>query len=270
MRKIIYVKGEYYETVLTETFCRILKHAPANSRVVDVGGNIGWFTMMSAAIGHHVDVFEPNKVNLVRQCQSMWLNGWENANEADILNRTTKRGSVNIHPYGVGSNTTVMQLYMGGNPGKATLNRAKITSKAELRHATINIVTLDSLAQYHGWFENRAQISILKVDVEGSEPAVFSGAKNLLKARLVENILMELTFGEAKENAENMACLETIVDAGYMLYKVGGSYGPTTNVKLANGETALQYVLAKYGRKTTVNLWWKKTAIVRNGTTYRD
>jgi hypothetical protein len=53
--------GNYYETVLTETFASILRASAPNARVVDVGANSGWFSLLSASLGHHVDAFEAKK-----------------------------------------------------------------------------------------------------------------------------------------------------------------------------------------------------------------
>lgn len=262
MRKIIYDEGEYYEHTLTKVFQNILKHAPANSRVVDIGGNIGWFTLLSASMGHHVDVFEPNTVNVIRQCQSMRLNGWSNVHDDDIIHRTIKQGSINIRQYGVGSNTTTLPLFMGKNPGKATLVRDMLPKRNVKGDGSyINIVTLDSMAQDLGWFDpNRkaSSISILKVDVEGFEPSVFAGAKKLLRSGLIENILMEVS-GQ-NDNSENEKMLKLIVDSGYYLHDVGGPDGPTgKKVPEVNDEDLPKILLASFVRKQTMqaNLWWK-------------
>jgi FkbM family methyltransferase len=260
MRKVIYDEGEYYEHSLTTIFARILKFAPPNSRVIDVGGNIGWFTLLSAAHGHHVDVFEPNKVNIIRQCQSMWLNRWTTTTEDEVLTRTTKRGSIHILPYGVGSNTTSMTFFVGKNPGKATTLRDMLPRNKRPRSIEeIPIVTLDSMASDLGWFDQKMPVIILKVDVEGFEPSVFGGAKKLLKAHLIENILMEVT-GQM-DNTENRVMLQTILDAGYYLYQVGGPEGPSRGYDEFQGsnEDHSQALLDKFTKRhgLQANFWWK-------------
>jgi FkbM family methyltransferase len=259
---VIYDDGEYYEHTLTKVFQNILKHAPANSRVLDVGGNIGWFTLLSAAMGHHVDVFEPNTVNVIRQCQSMRLNRWSNVNDDDVIGRrTVKQGSINIRQYGVGSNTTTMPLFIGKNPGKATLMRNMLPKKHLKGDGSyINIVTLDSMAHDLGWFgpNKAANIIILKVDVEGFEPSVFAGAKKLLKSGLIENILMEVS-GQ-NDNSENEKMLKLILDSGYYLHDVGGPEGPTgKKAPAVSDENLPKILLSSFARQHTMqaNLWWK-------------
>jgi FkbM family methyltransferase len=252
---------------LTRTFSNILKHATANSRVVDVGGNIGWFTMASAASGHHVDVFEPNKINIIRQCQSMWLNRWGDAEEDEIIARTEKKGSINICPFGVGANTTTMTFYVGKNPGKATMVRSMLPKKKRLREtSTIHVVTLDSLEQDMGWFENKIPIAILKLDVEAFEPSVFVGAKRLVSKGLIWNILMEVSGQH--DNTENAAMLQRIVDSGYRLHQIGGPEGPSkgSNIPLSD-ENAGRIVMERLANRDGVqaNLWWKWKGLDENG-----
>ena len=92
----------------------------------------------------------------------MWMNQWGNAEEDEILARTSKRGSINIRPYGVGANTTTMTFYVGRNPGKATMVRSMLFTAKWIRVVgnEINIVTLDSMAHDLGWFEKKAQLSL--------------------------------------------------------------------------------------------------------------
>ena len=213
--------------------------------------------MVSASHGHHVDVFEPNKVNIVRECQSMWMNQWGNAEEDEILARTSKRGSINIRPYGVGANTTTMTFYVGRNPGKATMVRSMLpTAKwIQVVGSEINIVTLDSMAHDLGWFEKKGPIVIMKVDVEGFEPSVFGGGKKLLQSGLIENILMEVTGQD--DNSENENMLKLIIDAGYYLHQVGG-IGPVGKVNMPVSDNVPKALLAKHTRKTRMqaNFWW--------------
>jgi len=89
--------GHYYETALIQAFHAVLaeeagaiktsRHAPV--RVLDVGGNIGYFTLYAAShFNVVVDAFEPNLKNTFRLCQSLALNGLQNEFEP----RSTARG----------------------------------------------------------------------------------------------------------------------------------------------------------------------------------
>lgn len=69
--------GVYYEKGITLQFQKILKDQPAGI-VLDVGMNIGWFSLLSRSLGHNVYSFEPNPMNIKRMCASLRLNnGWD-------------------------------------------------------------------------------------------------------------------------------------------------------------------------------------------------
>ena len=59
----IYVKGRYYEHAVKQRFDIILSQpvpVGVQSVVMDVGANIGYYTMVAAAHGHEVVSFEIN------------------------------------------------------------------------------------------------------------------------------------------------------------------------------------------------------------------
>lgn len=69
-----------------------------------------------------------------------------------------------------------------------------------------------------------SSITLLKVDVEGFEPAVFRGAKNILSAGYVPDIVFEYSPGVFERAANfQQACrnpetLMALINAGYKLY----------------------------------------------------
>lgn len=66
----------YYENKMTANFVKILKNRPISGRVIDVGMNVGWFTLLSRSLGHEVLSFEPDPSNIIRLCESLALNNW--------------------------------------------------------------------------------------------------------------------------------------------------------------------------------------------------
>ena len=65
-----------WDPYIWDLFVRVLHDAPSHSLVVDVGANIGYFTMMAAAMGHDVVAFEPMPHNLGRLRSSVRANGF--------------------------------------------------------------------------------------------------------------------------------------------------------------------------------------------------
>ena len=282
----VFDHGKYYETALTQIFQDILRQddnetdpAIASTtvpRVVDVGGNVGWFTLLSASMNHHVDVFEPLPINQARICQSMALNGWTTATEDEILHlhRQQQQGSINIRPYAISDleSDAITMYHSTRNPGMATFEHT--ATRKHVAVSDIPIRTLDQMAQELGWLTKkpsrqdstvptmRTTIAILKIDIEGNEIGAVHGATHLLQSGLVQNIMLEVT-GKAN-NDPVVAMLESIVEAGYDLYQWGLWIGPDkpapAHLHTIPATEQAQYIvekkLSKVGKQ--VNLWYKR------------
>jgi FkbM family methyltransferase len=155
----------WYEPSVTELFKKLLKRG---SVVVDVGANIGWYTLMAAQrIGDDGSVyaFEPEPVNFAFLTRSIKTNRYSNvdANEICISNI---EGQLPFHLAltNLGSHSIIPQ------PDRPRNVYVKCTT---LDKALINLDSID----------------ILKIDVEGSEPEVLEGAaQTVTKTR---HIIME-------------------------------------------------------------------------------
>ena len=249
IRAGIFKSGDYYEKVMTETMQTIIRGVSDRMKarnhkirpiMLDVGGNVGWFSMVSAAHGAEVFVFEPNVVNMVRLCESSVLNGWT-ASPNPSHNR--------VHPYlkGVGDehgSREVMYKVDPKNPGSFSFsketaeNYASQFGKADALGDRLQLVTLDALARDQNWLVDdnaTTTIAILKIDVEGLELKVLMGAQKLLKSHKVEYIFLEWK----KDQVNNWEAMSTILlRSGYVLYKFGALFGPREFVttKYANGK----------------------------------
>lgn len=262
----VFETGVYYEKALTETFTTILEASSPNSRVVDVGGNIGWFSMLSAALGHHVDVFEPNLVNVIRQCQSKLLNEWSSAVEDEIVGRQIKKSTINIRPLGVSDHASRASMYFN-NPGMGSFVHSDEfvpfwLNITELKD--IPMITLDSMAEELDWFKRKTKIAILKIDIEGMEPPSVRGASKLLASGLVEHLLIEMTI--TRNNTDNLEMLSTLIDTGFVLHKFGRWRGPTDAVEaeLMLEPDLPKRLLEKCGKKLRqqCNFWWQHKHIL--------
>ena len=273
VRATSYMKGFYYEWALTDRITEVYDaknskdgegtHNDKNmqnkeSIFLDVGGNIGWFSLLAAAHGaSKVYTFEPNPTNLVRLCESLILNGW--------LHDDRTKDTVIPIPKGVGSEESTLKFYRADyhNPGSftfskeralGTYNSRNMTSAKEQQNYTleeidqmlerdgvvgeIDIISLDAFAKRHGWFKSKPSIAFFKLDVEGFEPQIIRGAKKLFRSRLVENFSMEMKSSIEEEDMDNM--LEIIISSGYDLYMHGGYMGPMKKVlKKYTNSTAL-------------------------------
>ena len=146
---------------------------------------------------------------------------------------------------GVSDSVGTLELYRAdeSNPGsytfdkKIAINKAKpsdhkgyLSREKRLKYmetavvGKIDLVTLDSFAESHGWFESRPSIGFCKIDVEGFELKVLQGAKKLLESRLVELLAMEMKSKMTK--GDKVMIVNAICNAGYDLHMDGGWMGP--------------------------------------------
>jgi hypothetical protein len=148
------------------------------------------------------------------------------------------------------------------NPGTFTFSE-NFAGNAEVPGGSLQLVTLDALAQEQNWLgadaegDNNARIAILKIDVEGLELKVFQGTKELLKSGTVKNIFMEWKKSDKKEeSAEWEEILSLLLDAGYELYKIGNVPGPKdiVNETFGSGKELMVYLTSTMPNPNA-NLW---------------
>jgi FkbM family methyltransferase len=251
-------RGHYYERSLSDAFTQVL--SGKQGRVLDVGGNIGWFALLSAANGAQVATFEPNHVNYLRTCESMCLNGWlHDRDGGSCMNGGVDpfvQERIHIFPYGV--TDQAKELYFEENlqnPGQGRTRNFQTNATTLIKG-----VTLDGMMEALGW--TFGDIDVLKVDVEGAEVEVFSGAKQLLKSNRVQNIFMEGNIRSSSELKDFETLATLLVDSGYVLYKIGGWSGPDETAPAVDHNFHSNLMKECGGMSSGVsrlqcNLWWK-------------
>eukprot|EP00941_MAST-03F_sp_MAST-3F-sp1_P002634 g2634.t1 len=171
----IYENG-YYDPVKTSRISQLLEQARRttgeSALFVDVGANLGWFTLLAASQGHRVIAIEPMKYNLELLYASVALNEFD-------------KELVQILPFAVGENSAEKSEKFCMRPAYAGLPEInqyngqlqKVTEENRDKCTDIvHTVTLDSLLS--PWLD----IHVLKLDVEGFEAVVLRGAHNLLSS----------------------------------------------------------------------------------------
>jgi FkbM family methyltransferase len=248
-----------------------LRSTSAPARVLDVGGNIGFFSLVSAATGpFKIDTFEPNMANVLRFCESLWLNDWHSEYESPDEHHAAhehhdddqSHALVNLYNMGVGDTNGLLHFYENAkNPGRGKFEMPAHYEEGGAMPSPydLNVITLDHFAEERGWFESKPDIAILKVDVEGLENKVIIGAAKLIQARLIHNILMEITVKNDDDKKDLRPVLELIVKAGYKLHKYGGFLGPGNLSKLPHDDQLIDTIMDKCqtGTHGQLNLWWK-------------
>ena len=160
-----------FETDEVELFLRHLQNA---STCIDIGANIGFYTCLAAAQGKHVIAVEPLPLNLAVLYRNLVYNDFHD---------------VEVFPLGLSGKAGIKRLF-GGNTAASFVPGWAGTS--DQRHELVPVSTLDLIVnnRFNG------QPILIKIDVEGFEYEVLSGAEHTLglsprPAWLVEICLRE-------------------------------------------------------------------------------
>eukprot|EP00573_Skeletonema_grethae_P011983 CAMPEP_0201709174 /NCGR_PEP_ID=MMETSP0578-20130828/57958_1 /ASSEMBLY_ACC=CAM_ASM_000663 /TAXON_ID=267565 /ORGANISM="Skeletonema grethea, Strain CCMP 1804" /LENGTH=399 /DNA_ID=CAMNT_0048198127 /DNA_START=94 /DNA_END=1290 /DNA_ORIENTATION=- len=259
----IKLTGEYYEKGVTSIFHQILSTYDLTNKeenkqpplVIDIGMNIGWFSLYSRAHGHDVAAFEPNPVMFLRMCESLEYNKWGSDNDYD-----SGSNSVSLWKYGLGIAKGSFNLTTGNNPGGSSFFEDRLAKKFR-RTIPVDVTTLDTVALEQGWLDRT--VSLMKVDVEGFEPYVFEGGKRLLREGRVENLFMESSVSDIAKVGE---MVDLLYSAGFRMkgiYSVNGdpyhedwwhTFNPV--FEQIHGGSMESSDQMEFLAKVTCNIWW--------------
>jgi FkbM family methyltransferase len=148
--------GVMYEPAVTKAFQR---HVSPGSGVLDVGANIGWFSMLGASLAGpsgRVTAVEPNPSNARAVEAARLRNGFDN---------------INVVQAAAGETMGLQVLYTSGSNGVAL---ALSDDPLEVLDATsVAVIRLDDVVDH--------RVDVLKIDVEGAEYSALMGAKDLIR-----------------------------------------------------------------------------------------
>jgi FkbM family methyltransferase len=207
----------------------------AGMTAFDVGANIGVFTAtMAAAVGPSgaVHAFEPLPANHRRLERTISLNGTEQVRvSASVVTDTD--GRTQLFDYGAGYESWATLA-----PREIETGTRTVRPEAEIE---VDAVTLDRYCDEH----DIERIDVLKVDVEGAEERVLSGASGLFQRGAVDLVIIEvadttLAAGGASANVL-VESLEThglrtlaILDGELRPFRIAGEHLVLTNVVAAS------------------------------------
>jgi FkbM family methyltransferase len=168
---------------------------------IDVGANVG---AVSLALAKHIGPegkvysFEPGKPNLERLRANLELN-------PELKKR------IEIHPVGVSNEPGELKWHEEpGNPGNAMLSK-------EGSHS-VPVITLEDFAREH----NLERVDFMKVDVEGMEFEVLTGAREMLKNLHPTLYFETLKRFSGEHGGQNFKLIETMLidECKYDLFKL--------------------------------------------------
>jgi len=165
--------------------------------VLDIGTNIGMVTvLLSKLVGKKGKVysFEPNPL----LCEVI--------QQAIIRNNIS---NTHLYPVALGTKKESIELTVPrSNAGAGSLVRNKSNKDCDVFE--VKVVTLDSICKEEGI----KSIRLVKIDVEGFEAEVFSGARELLTDHKPDAILFELNERTAERFSEE-PLIKLLSEFGY-------------------------------------------------------
>jgi FkbM family methyltransferase len=187
--------GRPFEPLVTEI---VKKHIKKGSIVVDIGANVGYYTLLFASlVGKEgkVFAFEPNHNNFVLLKKNVEMNNYQN---------------IVSEPIAISDRSGKTKLYLSLNPADARIYQSDDCPKY------VEVITTcldDRFIDYNGL------IDFIKMDVQGAEGAIIRGMPNLLKKNKNVKILTE--FSPSLLNKSDMKPIEflkLLVNHGFNLY----------------------------------------------------
>jgi FkbM family methyltransferase len=182
--------------------CPLVKHFTETMKkherayLLDIGGNIGLYSLAVAALGRQVFVLEPLKQNYQRFCQSVEKNNFHDR--------------VNLFRVAATRMPTKLQLVlsennMGGTGTMDLENRDASSLQEGVDFA--NGIKIDSIRHV---FPKNSPVAI-KIDVEGGEIDALLGAEKFLRETEILLVQMELTYHTLVDKKDDVDALFKIL-----------------------------------------------------------
>lgn len=148
----------YYEPHVTGVFRRLLR---PGMHVLDIGGNIGFFTMLAASIvgpEGRVTAFEPGQNNVAQIHASAEMNGFGSR--------------IELWPLGVSDRPRLMVLTQQGSNG--FVSQFDGYTETLENSSAVKCVALDQFCRFD-------RLDFVKIDIEGGEALAIAGARNVIR-----------------------------------------------------------------------------------------
>ena len=195
------MRAETFESKEPETLRWIESFEPG-SRLLDVGANVGVFSLYAVTRGCEVVAVEPDALNFALLHENIRLN--------------PKLGTVSVraYPMALHNDFRISELNVTGSEWGSALSSfdSRIDFKGEVFRPLFGQgcvgVELDAFVRQIGFEPNH-----MKIDVDGNEIQVLQGAPQVLASRRLNSVLIELD--ERRPDYEE--CLRLLTHSGFKL-----------------------------------------------------
>ena len=240
-----YVNNLIHEKATTDLFKRIVKKGDV---VVDLGANIGYFTLLAAKIvGNEGKVFafepEPNNFKYLRK--NIEINNYTNVVALQkAVSEKNERIKLFICPYESGHHTIKQQ-------DGIKAYRPEVFYKE--KSIDIEAVSLD------GFFEGKRKIDVVKMDVEGAEALALRGMDEILRANRNIKIFVEFfpLLIEKMGDYPKEFIRELLEDYKFSIFVIPDDYN-AAGKELKKINSAEELMAFRKGEADHINLFIKK------------
>ncbi len=197
IQKQVHLGG--YEPAQTAWISNSLK---PGHRFVDIGANCGYYTALaSKLVGPNGQVFSFEPSPIVSTII------------ADMI-ADNRISNIELVKSAVGADNGEVEIYMPD--GAPVHSPSAFFSDPTFKTIRVPMLALDSYALLN----DGRPLDFVKIDVEGFEPNVIDGMKNLIKDGYVKNLLCEFNSGWLRRNANytSKRLLESVLDLGMSIH----------------------------------------------------
>ncbi|MBI4575116.1 MAG: FkbM family methyltransferase [Planctomycetes bacterium] len=209
----------HYERWLEDALRRILR---PGSVAVDVGANIGYYTLRMASLvgeGGNVFALEPNPKAYGRLLENLNINRFRNVRPFPMA-LSDSHGVFKLHSYG-GADGDLVSTFHEGN--LQSPRKAVPVADRGIHSYDVEGTTLDELLGPR----EVPRLDLVKVDVEGHELRVLRGAEGTLRAYRPHVIFEYNRRAWSNAGSELSDARRILAGLGYTLYRLGdGHHAP--------------------------------------------
>lgn len=191
----------YWEMWVTEAIADLVRPGMV---VADVGANLGYFTLLMADLvgpAGRVHAFEPNPRMAERLAKSIDVNGFgdrAHLHQVALGERDGEPMAFFVPPHEP-KNAYMLKLEGEPPPGAAVLHTARLDSR-----------------------EDWCAIEFAKIDVEGAEELLWTGAQGLFASPVLRSVILEFTPGRYADAA---LFLDRVLSPGFSLSVIDPFHG---------------------------------------------
>ena len=197
---------------------------PSTLTFVDLGANIGTYTVALAKAGFDVVAFEPMPLNV-------------DAIRAALCLNSIDQSKVTLYPYGLGTQQQECLVFSDdSNHGNGNVE----CSPNFIVPVGCSKLGMVAIRRYDDFYDQlrHKNVVVLKMDVEGFEPYVVEGGARLFFERPIPYIQMEFNESSLRQRGSDpFVIVRTLIEKGYTVHRwsFGGPIIPielvTTNTK---------------------------------------